>query len=153
MNSKRQAGGAITFVIIGVVLAALFGGALLFSKQQGRTASTAQSPSIAQDEAANNKDAPSEPVQSPTETPVTPEPATPVTPVAPVQNTPAPTPAPASSAPSTTTMPTTGPSNIAETGPADTLLFAVALALLAAGMTAYVRSARALREHALNHSL
>ena len=144
--TRRQAGGIIVFLLIGLVLAALLGGGIYFSKQQGRVAS--RTDTVATDttldaaESGTNKESNADtPSQS---SPNTSQPET---------STPAPTAPAPTSATGSQAVPSTGPSDIAATGPSDVIVPMLALSLLAGGLISYYRSAIAVRTQALKRSL
>lgn len=155
-GTKRQAGGILAFILIGLVLVALLGGGIYFSKQQGRVASRADT--VATDttsaddktsDTAQNGTTKGNDVEGTTTPPAQSSPNT----SQPQAATPAPvTPAP-TSATGTQAVPATGPSHIAATGPSDVIVPMVALSLLVGGVISYYRSAIAFRTQALKRSL
>lgn len=144
-GTRRQAGGILVFILVGIALAALLGGGIYLSKQQGRVASqtdivatdTAKTDDTTSDAAPNgaNKD---------DEVKVTPQPQT----ANPTPTTPAPTPDR-----NVAGVPATGPSNIAATGPSDVIVPMLAVSLLAGGAISYHRSTLAVRTQALKRGL
>lgn len=150
---QRQSGGIIAFIVVGVVLAALLGGAIYASKQQGRVASKTDtvatndqktddtSTETPQNDTSKDDDKNESTSGSGNSNPA-PAPAQPA-PTTPQPTTPAPGSGPGSS------VPTTGPSHIATTGPEDAVVPGLGLALLAAGIVSYRRSHVAVRVQAL----
>jgi cytoskeletal protein RodZ len=133
--SNKQAGGIVSFVVIGLVLAGLLGGGLYFSKQQARQArdSDTTTPQVTANETNTESGANDKGSDTATDTPAAttqetkPKPATPA-PQTPRQNQPA-TPAPATGG--TNRVATTGPSDsIPATGPKETTAALMALAFL-----------------------
>lgn len=145
--SDRQFGGVIVFIIVGLVLAGLLGGAIYASKQQGRIASQTgtvatndqktgnTSTEAPQNDTANNTTNEDKGSSTTTDSPSS-------------QST---------SGSQTTTpgggagepVPATGPTHIASTGPEDAIVPGLGLAMLAAGFVSYHRSHRAIRTRAL----
>ena len=150
---QRQSGGIVVFIVVGLVLASLLGGAIYLSKQQGRVAS--RSDTVATNDQKTDDASTETPQNDTSKDDDKNESASGSGNSSPA---PAPTPAPAPSQPTTpvtggngssSTMPTTGPSHIATTGPEDAIIPGIALALLAAGLISYRRSLVAVRAQAL----
>ena len=149
---QRQSGGIVVFIVVGLVLASLLGGAIYFSKQQGRVASRTDtvatndqktddtSTENPQNDTAKDDDK-NESTSGSGNTNPTPAPSQPAP--QPQSSTPAP------GSGSGSSVPTTGPSHIASTGPEDAIMPGIALALLAAGLISYRRSLVAVRDQAL----
>lgn len=145
---QRQSGGVIVFIVVGLVLAALLGGAIYFSKQQGRVAS--RTDTVATNDTKTDDTSTETPQNDTTKDDDKNESTsgTGNTTPAPAPATPQPT-TPAAGSISGSAVPTTGPSNIATTGPSDAIVPALGLALLAAGAISYRRSRLTLHAAAL----
>ncbi len=138
--SDRQFGGIIVFILVGVILAALLGGAIFASKQQGRIAS--RTDTVATND-QKTEDTATETPQNDTVKDDDSNEAQPATT----------SPQPQSTAPgggSDTSVPSTGPTHIASTGLEDAFSPAIGLALVAAGVVSYRRSHIAVRARALS---
>ncbi len=146
--SDRQFGGVIVFIIVGLVLAGLLGGAIYASKQQGRIAS--QTGTVATNDQKTDNTSTEAP-QNDTANNTTNEDKGSST------TTDAPSSSSTSDSQTTTTpgrgagepVPATGPTHIASTGPEDAIVPGLGLAMLAAGFVSYHRSHRAIRTRAL----
>lgn len=143
MNNS-QAGGIVTFVVIGLVLAGLLGGGLYASKQMGRADRTNDSstPQVAQNE--DNTQSEDEEAAAGRDSDET----------APATTTPKPEtkPAPTTPAPTTPTnrVATTGPSDtLPATGPAETGAAVFVLGGLTFAFYRHAQSRRELRRNAL----
>lgn len=146
--SDRQFGGVIVFIIVGLVLAGLLGGAIYASKQQGRIAS--QTGTVATNDQKTG-DASTDTPQNDTANNTTNEDKSSST------STDAPSPQSTPDSQTTTTpgrgagepVPATGPTHIASTGPEDVIAPGLGLTMLAAGFVSYRRSQATLRTAAL----
>jgi len=145
MTSQKngQRGGILTFVLIGVGLLLLLAGGIYVSKNQARHAATtgAPTPQITQspEQKGENKDEKKD-ADKPAPKPEQSQPSTRGEQTPPAQQ------------PSTGTQPNianTGPSAIASTGPTETLITAVALGAVVAGLGVYFRSNGRVRHAAL----
>jgi FtsZ-interacting cell division protein ZipA len=130
MNSK-QAGGIVSFVVIGLVLAGLLGGGLYFSKQQARQArdSDTTTPQVTVNEKETETESGAAGTDEERDVPATTTPQT-----TPKPATPAPQAAQPQRQPATDTtnrVATTGPSDsIPATGPKETAAVISALAVI-----------------------
>ena len=148
----NQRGGIVSFIIVGVVLAGLLGGALFFSKQQGRQARDATpAPQIAKNsdnssDSTKKDDKPAETAPK-IDTTKSDQPATTAVPTTPKPATPT---APATSSTSTDRVANTGPSaELPSTGPAETTAVVIALGALTFAGYKFMTARRSLRASAL----
>jgi len=143
-RQSNQFGGVAVFIVVGVVLAALLGGGIYLSKQQGRSARLAGAPTNGQ-QTPETENQPQEGSPSPEQTqPPVPNPSE----QNPPQNQPQNPPSGGTQNPSPA-LPGTGPTHIAETGPSDMLVPLAGLSLGAAGVVSYRRSRARLVRSAL----
>lgn len=142
-SSSRQSGSIISFVVIGLVLIGLLLGGLYISKQRGRQIATNDQPVATQPvrEGETQDEAPAENDggTGTRETTVRPAP-TPTPAPSPSRDAPAATTPPRATTPQTT--PSTGPTQIAQTGPADFLVNGIVLFALTTATIGYVASRR-----------
>lgn len=164
--SDRQRGGILAFIIVGLALAVLLGGAIYASKQQGRVASQASTVAVDTQKEGDNTDKTSDTSSqnntnkdessqgtSNTENSGSSDSSS--------QSTQQASPSTSQSGSSTqnsqdnvastgpSSVASTGPSNIASTGPSDIIVPGLGVALLAGGIISYRRSASAVRSRAL----
>lgn len=152
---SNQRGGIVSFIIVAVALAGLLGGGLYLSKQQARQARDEPGTNVPQvtteqkqtetgtPEAGkpDNESGTAEEQQSPTPAP-SPSPN-------PTEQPSSPQPQPQSQ-PQTDRVATTGPSeSLPATGPADTAVYMLALAVLAFAGYRHLQSRRLVRQAAL----
>jgi flagellum-specific peptidoglycan hydrolase FlgJ len=150
-NNER--GGIVVFAVVGVLLVGFLAGALYLGKQGGETAKQNKPAPIAIDtEKEATKDAESStrtPKEEAESKPATPAPA-PEKPE-PQQQTPAPATPSTSTAPSrVATVPNSGPSQVAATGPSDSLLSAAVVVAVSFVSLVFIQSTTRLRRSALN---
>lgn len=149
--SNKQAGGIVSFVVIGLVLAGLLGGGLYLSKQQARQArdTDTTTPQVTAEtdteSGATDKgnDAPATNGPQAAPKPAEPTPQTPQS-----RNTPATRPAPAAGG--TNRVATTGPSDtIPATGPTETAALVLSLVVLTFASYRFVDARRGFLRSAL----
>lgn len=148
MNSQsKESGGIISFVIVSLALAGLLLGGLYYSKQTAQSAGTNTNSTIeiAKDNAVD-KSSSNEPAKSAEEsTPAAPSDS----PSTPAQTTP-PSRTETPAGPNQPKIGVTGPSQVAETGPADTLMTLIVLSGLAFAGSKAIQAHRRVTRSALN---
>lgn len=148
----RQTGNVVAFIVVGVALAALLGFGIYVSKQQGRTASQTDTVAVKTDDAqqksgANQQQGGSE--EKSENTPANESTNTEQSGSSSAASTAAPADSTQTQEGQASQVPHTGPSSIASTGPADSVLPAIALGFVTVGIFSYARSQRSLRHAAL----
>lgn len=141
----NQAGGIVSFVVVGLVLVGLLAGGLYYSKYQGRQArnNETSTPQVTTTTSDKKDEAKPENMAGQTPQPTSPSGSNQTAPKA----TPQPTPAPAQP---TDRVATTGPSeDIPSTGPRETSAVVLVVSLLTFAATAFVHSRRQLRTTSL----
>jgi hypothetical protein len=140
----NESGSMATFVIVGLVLAALVVGGI-YAVQQRKDKAPSPSPVAVKSSASPAKSTPAGTSASPSQKPQSPSSVAPAKPSPSVSHAPSPKPTPVAVVPHTSTAP------MPQTGPNDTILSAVMLATFSGMAVAYVRSIQARRQ--LSHQV